>query len=260
MKREQLIIVLGLLLLVTAGLRADLPDGLVADYPFNNNANDESGNGYHGTVTGATPIADRFGNLNSAYRLDGNDYIEVPGFPEATTYVDFSAWVRLDEVGDRDGGYILNKGRYLVPESYSIAVTNTDHLPQVNVHVGGGYYNAVGTVGLPLPDASEEDPAAGWTHIRGVYDGVGTNAGLTLYVNDEFADFVSVSGALDQNSESLWFGVDYGNPLWAWEGSIDDISINGRVPVPGAAILGMIGIGMVGAYARKRRQATVSEV
>ena len=101
MKREQLIIVLGVLFLVTAGLRAG---GQTAYYPFNGNANDESGNGYHGTVTGATPIADRFGNLNSAYRLDGNDYIEVPGFPEATTYVDFSAWVRLDEVGDRDGG------------------------------------------------------------------------------------------------------------------------------------------------------------
>jgi hypothetical protein len=31
------------------------------------------------------------------------------------------------------------------------------------------------------------------------------------------------------------------------------------VPVPGAAILGMIGIGMVGAYSRKRRQAHVTE-
>ena len=32
---------------------ADLNDGLVAYYPFNGNADDESGNGNHGTVYGA---------------------------------------------------------------------------------------------------------------------------------------------------------------------------------------------------------------
>ena len=31
---------------------ADLKDGLVAYYPFNSNANDESGNGNNGTVNG----------------------------------------------------------------------------------------------------------------------------------------------------------------------------------------------------------------
>ena len=32
----------------------DFTEGLVAYYPFNGNANDESGNGYHGVVTGAS--------------------------------------------------------------------------------------------------------------------------------------------------------------------------------------------------------------
>ena len=223
MKRAQFIIVLGLQFLLTVGLRAALPDGLDAYYPFNGNANDESGNGYHGTVTGATSIADRFGAPSSAYSLDGNDYIQVPSSPEAATYLDFSAWVRLDEEGGRDGGYILNKGRYLVRETYSIAVRDTTHLPVVNIHAGGSYYNAVGTVGLELGE---------WTQIRGVYDGVGPGAGLTLYVDGSIADYVPASGALDQNSESLWFGVDYGNSLVAWEGSIDDVSITVSRPVP----------------------------
>jgi hypothetical protein len=34
-------------------------DGLVAWYPFNGNANDESGNGNNGTVNGATLSSDR---------------------------------------------------------------------------------------------------------------------------------------------------------------------------------------------------------
>ncbi|MEK7264214.1 MAG: LamG-like jellyroll fold domain-containing protein, partial [Bacteroidota bacterium] len=44
---------------------------LVASYPFNNNANDESGNGNNGAVNGATITNDRFGNANSAYGFDG---------------------------------------------------------------------------------------------------------------------------------------------------------------------------------------------
>ena len=42
-------------------------NGLVGWWPFNGNANDESGNGNHGTVNGATLTQDRFGNANMAY-------------------------------------------------------------------------------------------------------------------------------------------------------------------------------------------------
>ena len=42
----------------------NLDSGLVAHYPFNGNANDESGNG-------ATLTTDRFGNANKAYSFDG---------------------------------------------------------------------------------------------------------------------------------------------------------------------------------------------
>lgn len=51
----------------------DLENGLVAYYPFNGNANDESGNGHHGIVNGATLTNDRFGNDSSAYEFDGLD-------------------------------------------------------------------------------------------------------------------------------------------------------------------------------------------
>ena len=51
----------------------DLSDGLVAYYPFNGNADDESGNGNNGKVNGATLTTDRNGNANSAYDFDGND-------------------------------------------------------------------------------------------------------------------------------------------------------------------------------------------
>ena len=49
----------------------NIDSGLVAHYPFNGNANDESGNGNDGTVNGATLTTDRFGNANKAYSFDG---------------------------------------------------------------------------------------------------------------------------------------------------------------------------------------------
>ena len=42
-------------------------NGLVAWYPFNGNANDESGNGNNGIINGATLTSDRDGNSSKAY-------------------------------------------------------------------------------------------------------------------------------------------------------------------------------------------------
>jgi len=54
-------------------LTASLTKGLIAYYPFNGNATDESGIGNDGTITGGgvTPTADRFGAPNRAFDFDG---------------------------------------------------------------------------------------------------------------------------------------------------------------------------------------------
>jgi len=65
-------------LVCAAAALGGLQDGLVAYYRFNGNANDDSGNGNHGTVHGAVPCQDRAGQANSAYCFDGvDDFIEV---------------------------------------------------------------------------------------------------------------------------------------------------------------------------------------
>ena len=56
-------------------------NGLVGYWPFTGNANDLSGNGYNGTVNGATLTTDRFGVANRAYSFDGNDWIEINNNP-----------------------------------------------------------------------------------------------------------------------------------------------------------------------------------
>ena len=69
-------------------------------YPFNGNANDESGHGNHGIVSGATLTADRFGTPNNAYAFDGLDnHILMPDvIPDTSAEFTISAWVKPDEI------------------------------------------------------------------------------------------------------------------------------------------------------------------
>ena len=73
-------------------------NGLIAFYPFNGNANDESGKGHSGTVSGATLTEDRFGREKHAYAFDGvDDEIVIPP-PAGLSSKGFtvSLWVRFD--------------------------------------------------------------------------------------------------------------------------------------------------------------------
>jgi hypothetical protein len=73
----------------------------VAEYLFNGNAEDESGNGNDATVYGATLTTDRFGNADAAYSFDGNDYIQTP-VDSNTLPISFSVWFKASSVsGDR---------------------------------------------------------------------------------------------------------------------------------------------------------------
>jgi hypothetical protein len=76
----------------------NLNKGLVAYYPFNGNAKDESGNGNHGTVIGGTTLTtDRFGQSNRAYLFDGSSgYIDA-GNPAGNNPVEITqvAWFKI---------------------------------------------------------------------------------------------------------------------------------------------------------------------
>ncbi len=184
-----------------------------AYYPFTGDASDQSGNGHHGTVDGATLSIDRDGASDSAYRFDGNDYIVVGNPPSVANAVTFAAWVRLEDLGGRIGGYVICQGKYLVPETYSLFVTES-RVPEARVHVGGGYYKA---------ESSEALSVGQWTHLTGVYDGIAGD--LSIYVDGVSKGHQPISGALDQNTQSLYFGGDFGNSLTTWEGSIDEVRI-----------------------------------
>ncbi len=90
-------------------LRAQIPtNGLVANYLFNGNANDGSGNNNNGTVYGPTLTFDRCSNPNSAYYFNGNyQYISLPPENFLLNEYTYAGWIKVSgfpaEVGMTDG-------------------------------------------------------------------------------------------------------------------------------------------------------------
>ena len=102
MKKIFLTLIL-VLFVIPFGMSQDLPsnipaNGLVAYYPFNGNANDESGNSNNGNVLGASLSGDRFGNENSAYSFDGiDDFIVTQNsIASAKQAYTFSFWAKTE--------------------------------------------------------------------------------------------------------------------------------------------------------------------
>ena len=82
-------------------------NGLVGWWPFNGNANDESGNGNNGTVNGATLTSDRFNSLSAAYHLDGNGdniYVANNFFDNGSVGWSLSVWYNLDQLPNPNNG------------------------------------------------------------------------------------------------------------------------------------------------------------
>ncbi|MEM6264536.1 MAG: hypothetical protein AAGI38_18630 [Bacteroidota bacterium] len=90
--------------------QSTLDTGLVAYYPFNGDALDQSGRNNHGTVLGATLTTDRKGKPNSAYAFDGeDDYIDFGDSADFRFSTDFSISLWIEYPGGSQDGSIIYK-------------------------------------------------------------------------------------------------------------------------------------------------------
>jgi hypothetical protein len=147
--------------------------GLVAYFPFNGNALDQSGNKNHGVVYGATLTTDRHGNEYSAYQFDGDDYIDIGNDSSLRiTEGTISAWIYSEDFGSYSG---------------VVSYISQYHKPLVG---GGGYCMGVRSDALTFILAGDRyyenfrtsvDPAniseGKWHHIVLTFGGMDTVRG-----------------------------------------------------------------------------------
>ncbi|MCK4747211.1 MAG: hypothetical protein KAT15_09255, partial [Bacteroidales bacterium] len=85
--------------LISFTLSAQVPtDGLVAFYPFDNDALDHSNNSNAGTAYNTVPAADRYGRPDRCYYFNGTDaYIAIPSSPtlNPTDQLTINLWIKI---------------------------------------------------------------------------------------------------------------------------------------------------------------------
>ncbi len=192
---------------------------LIVDLPFDGDAQDRSGFGHHGTVSGATLTEDRFGNANSAYHFDGNDFIMLSGriTPEFFT---LSAWMRTTSnssksmVVIRNRWYAWNMGLDGFYDSERAYFGN--NITPANVLVSGS----------SSPDLALNDGE--WHHLATTFDG----DMLRGYVNGEvvYESDPLPAGSTTRyiNLSAVGIGRDGDNNDFHFTGDIDDVQIYNR--------------------------------
>lgn len=191
----------------------DQANGLVAYYPFNGNANDESGNNNHGLVTGATLTSDRFGKPNRAYSFNGIDNNINCGnaaslAPSMTDKISVSAWVKF---------YDLTNSQCLLGKWGNSPVEYILYKDPSNNIIWN--INNIDPIVYPLNPVCNK-----WYHIIAVSD----ENNKKLYINGQLVQVGSGIASINSSSNGLILGYESSGPS-ILNGVIDDIRIYNRV-------------------------------
>lgn len=205
-------------------------DGLVAYYPFNGNANDESGTGNNGVVNGASLTADRFGNINKAYNFNGtSNYISVNNSSSINNpSISISGWFNTANLPiDVQSGAraIISKwfqqnacnanGDSFIVELASLSSTSR-MVAATKFYSNTSFYTQNDVINTNS-----------WYHFIFIHDSVN---GGKLYLNGILVASNTLSGNMCNTTNPLYIGADnFGTNLWRFfSGKIDDIGIWNR--------------------------------
>jgi hypothetical protein len=227
-------IILLLILPTLSWGQVNLKNGLVACYPFNANAKDESGNGNNGTVNGATLTTDRFGKANSAYNFNGSSLISVNPNPFKNQSYSYSTWVYLEDTPTSQNQYSLISFGWITSDQNLLVTTPSTNFARIaNGFSAWGYNNGNPPISNnwtgTMPDKGK------WYHVVSTRD----NSSIKLYVNGLLVANNSTTTATNattpiysSNSYGT-FGARQNGPTSAnysefLKGSLDDIHIYNR--------------------------------
>ncbi len=199
-----------------------LESGLVAYYPFNGNAEDESENNFHGTIKNATLTTDRFGNEDCAFKSDGDDIIQIDHsdfFNIGNSEFTISTWFNREaQTNGRIMSFLGSDQKNaiqlrFVPTSLKMIVFVRDN-------------NGEGVSKIEIP---VDIPLNKWTHIiirRNKDNTVDAILDNTIY------SLGSVNGSIVLDGTNKGFFSDSNSPAFSMTGIIDDIRIYNRALSP----------------------------
>jgi hypothetical protein len=188
--------------------------GLAAYYPFNANANDESGNGNNATVSGATLTTDRNGKANSAYSFDGKDdgirATAGPGF--SVTSLTLSAWIKISGAGDHSPRIVAVGPSGSAFQYYSLILENTSSSRRLWFYTSKSVSNAYSSFYLTNDNT--------WHFVAVTYSA----GSVSFYLDGSLSNTETVSGSLETFSSGVMQIGSSDNGLDRFDGEGKSIS------------------------------------
>jgi hypothetical protein len=210
------------LTVINTALPSYLPaNGLVGWWPFNGNANDESGNGNNATVNGAILVGDRFGDSTNAYSFDGlDDFISSsPNLPINSAPRSVVSWFKTNTI-------YINTSQYNHVQcinGWGSSTSGKVIFPQNIVAPSGKAWFETGSSSNSIYSNNSVNNFQ-WHQIVTTYNGSGTS--IKLYIDGLLQDSTNNLILNTYNSNFI-----IGNAPWAnipFRGLIDDVAIYNR--------------------------------
>lgn len=250
---------------------ADITSGLVGEWLFNGNANDSSGNGLNGVVSGATLTTDHNGIQNEAYSFDGRtsgtgNWISIPNsgaILSTLTQWTIETRVRIDGFSGIGPQRLVSfeGADFTGAKGFALGYSTSDMTHVDNFYMGASYG------GSPDPSVNSTfQPNLGqWYQVVGTYDGTTAKLYIDGVLNNQLiADWTLTS------TQDLQFGRFLGstNPpgytgdanaamdevrIYDHALTASDVSALNVVPEPSTGLLIIIG-SAIGLFRRHRKK------
>ncbi len=202
-----------LLLLFYAGIVALSAQTPVATYSFSGHAKDGSSFSNHGSVNGASLVADRFGFANSALSFDGKQgAVTVANgaqLQSASTTISF--WVNVRTLPAQGEAYILSHGGW--QERWKISLP-AHGKPVFTTHAASCCKD------MDSGGGNELKPGE-WRHVVMTHDGITDR----MYMNGVQVNEAAYTGALNQTTHPFGIGYDPIDKANYFDGLLDDVMI-----------------------------------
>lgn len=194
---------------------------LQAYYPFNGNANDESGNANNGFAYLTALTKDRFGKANSAYVFDGStSYIQIHN----TTALNFRKGITLNF-------WMTPKYFYTTREQYPISHGNWEKRWKVSLTNNKLRWTVKTDAGVRDLDAKTTLQLDSLYNVTALFDGMS----MEIYINGKLDAVTSFSGQILVSDVDLTFGeVVPANTMYNFNGILDDIRLYDYALLPDA--------------------------
>ena len=201
--------------------------GLIANYPFDDNANDATPYNNHGAIGGNPTFVVHTGLAGKALKFDGNgDSVLVKNAVQLISdFATVGFWIRVDSVNIANAeAYVIDFGHW--DQRWKIS------LPQhLRIVWTTNCKNTISNNFITDMDAGDGNELVKgiWWHVTAVHDGVNN----IIYINGVETKRVPSTGKLNSTARALFFGNNGTDGGQYFAGALDNVKIYNKAMTAG---------------------------